>query len=162
MMEASTTLAGKRVQVKISETLVTLLLNPLKAHSHYCIFCDRRLCFCREIENFLSLHWHSPLRKTQTAASSVNETLKLRSFSFFNSTNLTMTAQPLSDVLAFEAATSVVRNCRLGRGTEDDLPGHGREPWSSGYGRRLMFQRSWVQILAPYINLMDISHIYLL
>ena len=25
----------------------------------------------------------------------------------------------------------------------------GREPWSSGYGRRLMFQRSWVQILAP-------------
>ena len=26
----------------------------------------------------------------------------------------------------------------------------GREPWSSGYGRRLMFQRSWVQIPAPY------------
>ena len=26
----------------------------------------------------------------------------------------------------------------------------GREPWSSGYGRRLMFQRSWVQTLAPY------------
>ena len=24
-----------------------------------------------------------------------------------------------------------------------------REPWFSGYGRRLMFQRSWVQILAP-------------
>ena len=26
----------------------------------------------------------------------------------------------------------------------------GRKPWYSGYGRRLMFQRSWVQILAPY------------
>ena len=26
----------------------------------------------------------------------------------------------------------------------------GREPWSSGYGRRLMFWRSWVQIPAPY------------
>ena len=26
----------------------------------------------------------------------------------------------------------------------------GREPWSSGYGRRLMFQKSWVQIRAPY------------
>ena len=25
-----------------------------------------------------------------------------------------------------------------------------REPWWSGYGRRLMFQRSWVRILAPY------------
>ena len=24
------------------------------------------------------------------------------------------------------------------------------EPWSSGYGRRLMFQRLWVQIPAPY------------
>ena len=26
----------------------------------------------------------------------------------------------------------------------------GREPWSSGYGRRLMFQWLWVRILAPY------------
>ena len=25
---------------------------------------------------------------------------------------------------------------------------HGQEPWSSGYGRRLVFQRLWVQILA--------------
>ena len=25
-----------------------------------------------------------------------------------------------------------------------------REPWSSGYERRLMFQRLWVQIPAPY------------
>ena len=25
----------------------------------------------------------------------------------------------------------------------------GREPWSSGYGRWLTFQRSWVRILAP-------------
>ena len=26
----------------------------------------------------------------------------------------------------------------------------GREPWSSGYGKRLTFRRSWVQI--PYSN----------
>ena len=26
----------------------------------------------------------------------------------------------------------------------------GLEPWSSGYGRRLMFWRSWVRIPAPY------------
>ena len=26
----------------------------------------------------------------------------------------------------------------------------GREPWSSGYGKRLTFQRSWVRIPAPY------------
>ena len=26
----------------------------------------------------------------------------------------------------------------------------GREPWSSGYGRRLTFRRSWVRIPAPY------------
>ena len=26
----------------------------------------------------------------------------------------------------------------------------GREPWSSGYGRRLMYRRSWVRIPAPY------------
>ena len=26
----------------------------------------------------------------------------------------------------------------------------GREPWSSSYGKRLMFQRSWVRIPAPY------------
>ena len=29
-----------------------------------------------------------------------------------------------------------------------DYPGP--EPWSSGYGRRLTFKRSWVRILAPY------------
>ena len=34
-----------------------------------------QLRFCREIENFLSLHWRSPLRKMQTAASSVNQPL---------------------------------------------------------------------------------------
>ena len=26
----------------------------------------------------------------------------------------------------------------------------GRKPWSSGYRRRLMFERLWVQIPAPY------------
>ena len=25
-----------------------------------------------------------------------------------------------------------------------------KQPWSSGYGRRLMFPRSWVQFPAPY------------
>ena len=32
----------------------------------------------------------------------------------------------------------------------------GREPWSSGYGRRLVFWRSWVPILALYTYWMDI------
>ena len=36
-----------------------------------------------------------------------------------------------------------------------------QEPWSSGYGRRLMFQRSWVQIPAPYTG-WTFFHIYLL
>ena len=48
----------------------------LKAHSHYCVsasVCGRWLRFCREIENFLSLRWRSPLRKMQTAVSSVKE-----------------------------------------------------------------------------------------
>ena len=26
----------------------------------------------------------------------------------------------------------------------------GLEPWSSGYGKRLAFRRSWVRIPAPY------------
>ena len=29
-------------------------------------------------------------------------------------------------------------------------PVNGREPWSSGYGRRLVFWRSWVRIPAPW------------
>ena len=37
--------------------------------------CGRRLRFCREIENFVSLRWRSPLRKMQTAASNVNQPL---------------------------------------------------------------------------------------
>ena len=31
--------------------------------------------------------------------------------------------------------------------------GFGREPWSSGYGRQLIFKRSWVGITAPYTGL---------
>ena len=27
---------------------------------------------------------------------------------------------------------------------------NGREPWSNGYGRRLVFRRSWVRNPAPY------------
>ena len=33
------------------------------------------------------------------------------------------------------------------------------EPWYSGYGRRLMFQRSWVQIPAPYTR-WTFSHLF--
>ena len=36
------------------------------------------------------------------------------------------------------------------------LDDFGREPWFSGYGRRLMFQRLWVQIPAPYIFVVQI------
>ena len=32
------------------------------------------------------------------------------------------------------------------------LATNGREPWSSGYGRRLTILRSWVRILVPYIG----------
>ena len=46
---------------------------------HFTVFsaciCSRWLRFLREIENFLCLHWHSPLRKTQTSVSSVNQPL---------------------------------------------------------------------------------------
>ena len=35
------------------------------------------------------------------------------------------------------------------------------EPWSSGYGRRLMFPSLWVQIPAPYTG-WTFFHIYLL
>ena len=37
----------------------------------------------------------------------------------------------------------------------------GWEPWSSGYGKRLMFQRSWVRIPALYTG-WTFFHIYLL
>ena len=37
----------------------------------------------------------------------------------------------------------------------------GREPWSSGYGRRLVFKRLWVQIPALYTG-WKFFHIYLL
>ena len=36
------------------------------------------------------------------------------------------------------------------------------EPWSIGFGRRLMSRRSWVQIPAPYRYWMDIFNIYFL
>ena len=36
------------------------------------ICCNRQFSFCREIGNFLSLHWCSQLYQTQTAASSLN------------------------------------------------------------------------------------------
>ena len=36
-----------------------------------------------------------------------------------------------------------------------------REPWSSGYGKKLTFQRSWVRIQAPYTG-WTFFHIYLL
>ena len=37
----------------------------------------------------------------------------------------------------------------------------GRETWSSGYGRRLMFRRSWVCIPALYTYWKDIFHMHL-
>ena len=39
----------------------------------------------------------------------------------------------------------------------------GREPWSSGYGRRLVFGRSWVWIPAPYTGwTWHFSHLFAL
>ena len=37
----------------------------------------------------------------------------------------------------------------------------GREPWSSGYGKRLMFRTSWVRFLALYTG-WTIFHVYLM
>ena len=54
--------------------------NKLLRLIHITVFsaclCSRWLRFFREIENFLYLHWCSPLWKTQTAASSVNQPLQ--------------------------------------------------------------------------------------
>ena len=38
--------------------------------------------------------------------------------------------------------------------------GNGREPWSSGKGKRLTFQRSWVRIPAPYTGWTFFPHIF--
>ena len=40
------------------------------------------------------------------------------------------------------------------------VKGTGMLPWSSGYGRRLMFQRSWVQIPVPYTGWTVFSHLF--
>ena len=56
-------------------TLETWDLRVIHITAFSACVCGRRLRFRREIENFLSLHWRSPLRKTQTAASSVNQPL---------------------------------------------------------------------------------------
>ena len=55
-------------------------------------------------------------------------------------------------------SVNLVHNCvRTNCNTDDYIritiekyKDNGQEPWSSGYGRRLMLQRSWVWILAPY------------
>ena len=36
----------------------------------------------------------------------------------------------------------------------------GREPWSSGLGRRLMFQRFWVRIPAPYTGWIFFTYLF--
>ena len=50
-------------------------------------------------------------------------------------------------------STSSLRQTWLGRGgvegeTNNKMLILGQEPWSSGYGRRLMFRRLWVRIPA--------------
>ena len=47
----------------------------LKTNSHKYGFCSGQLHFRRAIGIFLSLCWHSPLRKTQTTVASVNQPL---------------------------------------------------------------------------------------
>ena len=39
--------------------------------------CGRMLCWCREIEKFLLLRWHSLLQNPQTTVASVNEPLRM-------------------------------------------------------------------------------------
>ena len=38
--------------------------------------------------------------------------------------------------------------------------GDWRKPWSSGYGKRLTFRRSWVRIPAPYTGWTFFPHIF--
>ena len=49
----------------------------LKAQSQKYGFCSGQLHFCREIGIFLSLRWRSLLRKTQTVAASVNQSIQM-------------------------------------------------------------------------------------
>ena len=45
--------------------------------------------------------------------------------------------------------------------TAEYAPMDGRESWSSGYGRRLMFKRLWVRIPAPYARYGHFSHSFI-
>ena len=72
--------------------------------------CGRRLRFRREIENFLSLRWRSPLWKMQTAASSVNQPLGSGTAPFsYNSFNcLTLLCWPSCDVYRLDNSLYVL------------------------------------------------------
>ena len=74
-----------------------------------------------------------------------NKTFEIASFSSLQNGSYTLPRKPETDA----GKTSF---CRLWRlvGTHKLIIFIGWEPWSSGYGRRLIFQRSWVWIPALY------------
>ena len=50
--------------------------------------------------------------------------------------------------------------CRWKRNGLIKISDRGREPWSSGNGKRLTFQRSWVWIPAPFTGWTFFQHIF--
>ena len=122
--------------------------------------CLRQLHFRREMENFLSLHWCSPQLHLVWISVLINVkmefwfsllvTLKMVMFllkrSFLSMPSLRGKA-PTMKAASASWKKYITGRCRVPRLRYNKKIG--REPWSSGYGRRLTFQRSWVRILAP-------------
>ena len=115
----------------------------------------------REKESRMGTHSHSlslsfslslsplpspiPPMKTTPLNDRNNKTFEIASFSSLQNGSYTLPRKPETDA----GKTSF---CRLWRlvGTHKLIIFIGWEPWSSGYGRRLIFQRSWVWIPALY------------
>ena len=51
------------------------------------------------------------------------------------------------NMCAFKKEPKYCGSCKMSYANKSRT---GREPWSSGYGKRLTFRRSWVRIPAPY------------
>ena len=63
---------------------------------------------------------------------------------------LSVIGSPMTNLLWLSIMTSGAYYSQYKRRAFIKLAIDGRDPWSSGYGRRLTFQRSWVWIPGPY------------
>ena len=72
-----------------------------------------------------------------------------------------LNSQVVALLTAFPGIKTLTGRLNITKLRKVDVGLYEREPWSSGYRRRLMFQRSWVRILAPYTG-WTFFHIYLL